>query len=45
MRGEPISVIIAGQYRDRFERADGGWRFAERMFVVDLVGDLSRHFG
>jgi hypothetical protein len=40
----PLQPIIAGRYRDRFVRgADRGWRFAERRFVVDLVGDLSRH--
>ncbi len=23
--------------------ADGGWRFAERMIAIELVGDLSDH--
>jgi len=40
---EPLQPIITGRYHDRFERHDGRWRFAERRFVVDLVGDLSRH--
>ena len=22
-----------------------GWQFAERLFIIDLVGDQSRHFG
>jgi 3-phenylpropionate/cinnamic acid dioxygenase small subunit len=43
--GEPIQVILSGRYVDRFERASGRWRFADRLFVVDLVGDQSRHFG
>jgi 3-phenylpropionate/cinnamic acid dioxygenase small subunit len=38
-----LQPIIAGRYRDRFERVDGAWRFAERAFAVDLVGDLSQH--
>ena len=39
----PLQVIIQGRYRDRFERVDGVWRFSERVYVVSLVGDLSRH--
>jgi 3-phenylpropionate/cinnamic acid dioxygenase small subunit len=39
----PLQPIIAGRYRDRFERVDGAWRFAERCFYVDQVGDLSHH--
>ena len=39
----PLQPIIAGRYRDRFELADGAWRFAERCFFVDQVGDLSHH--
>ena len=42
--GRPIQVILAGRYVDRFERAGGRWRFADRLFVTDQVGDLSRHF-
>jgi hypothetical protein len=38
-----LQPIIAGQYRDRFEHADGAWRFAERIIHPDLIGDLSRH--
>ena len=40
---EPLQPIITGRYHDTFERADAGWRFVERRFLVDLVGDLSRH--
>jgi 3-phenylpropionate/cinnamic acid dioxygenase small subunit len=41
-----LQPIIAGRYRDRFRRGDDdgdGWRFAERAFAIDLVGDLSHH--
>jgi hypothetical protein len=41
--GRPLDVMVAGRYHDRFERVDGIWRFAERAFLVDLVGDLSHH--
>jgi 3-phenylpropionate/cinnamic acid dioxygenase small subunit len=39
----PLQPIVAGRYEDRFERAPGGWRFAERRMFVELVGDVSRH--
>jgi hypothetical protein len=39
----PLQPIITGHYHDTFECHDGGWRFAERRFFVDLVGDLSQH--
>jgi 3-phenylpropionate/cinnamic acid dioxygenase small subunit len=42
--GEAIQVVLSGQYLDRFFHAQGRWRFAERRIVVDLVGDLSRHY-
>ena len=36
--------IVSGRYNDRFTRAeDGRWRFAERRYAVDHVGDLSHH--
>jgi hypothetical protein len=38
-----LQPIVAGRYEDRFERADGQWRFAARRIVVTLVGDLSQH--
>ena len=43
--GEPIQIILSGRYVDRFERADDEWRFADRLIIVDLVGDQRRHFG
>jgi ketosteroid isomerase-like protein len=39
----PLQAIIAGRYHDRFELADGSWRFADRQIIPDLIGDLSRH--
>jgi 3-phenylpropionate/cinnamic acid dioxygenase small subunit len=39
----PLQPIAAGRYRDRFERADGAWRFREREIAIDLVGELSEH--
>jgi 3-phenylpropionate/cinnamic acid dioxygenase small subunit len=42
--GFALQPIITGSYRDRFVRDESGeWRFAERRFSVDLVGDLSAH--
>jgi 3-phenylpropionate/cinnamic acid dioxygenase small subunit len=41
--GLPLQPIIAGRYRDRIELVDGRWRFTERCFFVDQVGDLSHH--
>ena len=39
-----LQPIIAGRYRDRFARSgEGTWRFTERAFAIDLVGDLSHH--
>jgi 3-phenylpropionate/cinnamic acid dioxygenase small subunit len=38
-----LQAIVSGRYRDRFERRDGQWRFAERRVRVDLTGDVSRH--
>jgi hypothetical protein len=39
----PLQPIIAGRYHDRFERADDCWRFADRLILTDLVGDLGHH--
>lgn len=42
--GFALQPIIAGRYVDRFERdEEDSWCFAERRFLVDLVGDLSHH--
>lgn len=39
----PLQPIIGGDYRDRFEKVDGIWRFTERHIGNDLFGDLSAH--
>ena len=39
----PLQAIICGRYHDAFERAGGAWRFADRLILPDLIGDLSRH--
>jgi len=41
--GMALQPIVAGRYRDTFALGPGGWRFTERRFGVDLVGDVSRH--
>src|ERR1700735_904672 len=41
--GLALQPVAAGRYRDRFERAGGGWRFSERQVQVALTGDVSRH--
>lgn len=43
--GEPVETVLAGRYDDRFDKVEGRWRFSDRLFLVDLVGDLRRHFG
>jgi 3-phenylpropionate/cinnamic acid dioxygenase small subunit len=41
--GVALQPIVAGRYRDRFERAADGWRFAERCMIPTLFGDVSQH--
>ncbi|WP_072807456.1 nuclear transport factor 2 family protein [Rhodococcoides yunnanense] len=36
-------IIFQGAYDDTFVREDGVWRFDERRFSADGIGDLSRH--
>jgi hypothetical protein len=43
--GSGLHPILAGEYRDRFARIDGRWRFTERLFDPKLFGDLSSHMG
>lgn len=38
-----LQPIIAGRYKDSFERANGHWRFRRRQSIPDLIGDLSKH--
>lgn len=42
--GAPIQTILAGRYHDKYRRGRDGWQFAERLFIIDLLGDQSRHF-
>jgi 3-phenylpropionate/cinnamic acid dioxygenase small subunit len=39
----PLQPIVAGRYRDRFERSGGEWWFAEREMGVEQFGDVSDH--
>lgn len=39
----PLQPIVAGRYHDAFARVDGAWRFADRLVLVDLAGNLSQH--
>jgi 3-phenylpropionate/cinnamic acid dioxygenase small subunit len=39
-----IEAVVMGRYYDRYARGSNGWRFTDRLFVVDLSGDQSRHF-
>ena len=39
----PLQPIIAGRYHDRFAKDATGWRFDDRLILVDLVGDLRCH--
>ena len=39
----PLQPIITGRYVDRFALVDGAWRFTERTFLVDHVGELCDH--
>jgi 3-phenylpropionate/cinnamic acid dioxygenase small subunit len=39
----PLQPIITGRYHDTFERVDGAWRFASRIFVAGLQGNLRAH--
>ena len=39
----PLQPIITGDYRDRFEKRAGVWRFTERFITNDLFGNLSAH--
>ncbi len=41
----PLQPVLAGRYIDRYTRADGVWRFAERVVHPDLLGNLARHMG
>jgi 3-phenylpropionate/cinnamic acid dioxygenase small subunit len=39
-----LQPIITGRYADRFVRGDDGtWRWDERSYAIDHLGDLSHH--
>lgn len=39
----PLQAIVAGRYNDTFQKRDGAWRFVQRRFTTDLIGDVSKH--
>ena len=39
----PFQPIVAGRYRDHFERVEKEWRFVEREMGVEQVGDVHEH--
>ena len=39
----PFQPIVGGRYEDRFESVDGEWRFAERVMLVDQIGNVEEH--
>ncbi|MFB7918410.1 nuclear transport factor 2 family protein [Streptomyces sp. NPDC056061] len=38
-----LQPVADGRSHGRFARRDGQWRFVERRFRIDLVGDVSGH--
>jgi 3-phenylpropionate/cinnamic acid dioxygenase small subunit len=38
-----LQPVISGRYHDRFERADGEWRFTTRKMIPELIGELGHH--
>lgn len=39
----PLQAIFCGHYFDRFQRAEGLWKFSQRIIRYMMVGDLSAH--
>jgi 3-phenylpropionate/cinnamic acid dioxygenase small subunit len=39
----PPGIILTGRYEDTLEKADGAWRFTDRLIHLDQIGDLSGH--
>jgi len=39
----PLQPIVAGRYHDAFHVVDGAWRFAERLVLVDQIGEMKDH--
>ena len=44
IRRQPIGIVVIGRYRDRFERADGDWRFAEKVIRPEYLSSIGDHF-
>lgn len=42
--GQPIQTVVCGRYFDRFERAEGEWRFSEKVIRVDYLTEIASHF-
>lgn len=40
----PYQIVVGGQYHDRFERVDAGWRFVEKAIQVDHLNEIQHHF-
>jgi 3-phenylpropionate/cinnamic acid dioxygenase small subunit len=38
-----LQVVAAGRYRDEFIRTADGWRFADRLVEIRMIGDVSEH--
>jgi hypothetical protein len=39
----PLQAIVAGRYHDRFHVVEGAWCFAERLVLVDQIGNMADH--
>ena len=39
----PLQPIVTGRYFDVFTRHQGVWRWTQRRYALDHVGDLSHH--
>ncbi len=39
----PLQPIVAGRYHDRFHVVEDTWCFAERVVLVDQIGEMSDH--
>jgi 3-phenylpropionate/cinnamic acid dioxygenase small subunit len=39
----PLQPIACGRYQDRFDKAEGVWRFRSKHIEVTLVGEMREH--
>ena len=42
--GHEYQIVVGGQYHDRFAKADGAWRFTEKIIQVDHLNRIELHF-